>query len=81
MKGKTKYSISEAQPDFEELRARGYRIHQFLPWHYRVTHEDYETEIDVWPTTRKLCNRFAGPAWVYRDMVKEVERAFAKEDQ
>ena len=65
MKSSTKNKINASVSDFEEVRALGYEIYSFQPWHYRVSHPDYETKVDVWPTTRKLWKVDSGYADTY----------------
>ena len=54
VKNKTKIKLEAANVDIEELLAQGYRVRYFKPWHLRISKTDYETEVDVWPTTGKL---------------------------
>lgn len=83
MRRKTQERIKKSIPDFEELRAYGYLIHQFKPWHYRISHEDYETQVDVWPTVKKfwIVDSF-NSATIYKlgELTKCIEEIFSKED-
>lgn len=84
MKKRTIKKIQESQPDFDELRALGYSIHEFQPWHYRISHEDYDIQVDVWPTSRKIWEVDSyKKASVYNigDLPRLIQRIFSKEDQ
>lgn len=65
--------------EIEELIAYGYTVKQFSPYHWRVSHPDYEMKIELWPTARKFAiNRDGqiGYSREYRDIIKEVHGAF-----
>jgi len=82
MKSKTKRGIEASQADFEEVRALGYEIYSFQPWHYRISHPDYETKVDVWPTTRKLWKVDSGYVTTYNlgELPDKIADIFSKED-
>jgi len=81
MKQKTKHRIEASVPDFDEVRALGYEIHKFEPWHYRISHPDYETKVDVWPTTQKLwkCDSRYTDTYLLGELPKKIEDIFADE--
>lgn len=47
---KPKYPIDEQE--FTTLKEMGYQVHEFMPWHFRISKYEDEDYIDVFPTTR-----------------------------
>lgn len=57
-KAEKRRNLAEAQADRDELLAYGYQIHEFTPWHWRISrYPDWKLEIDLWPTSKKLMDR------------------------
>lgn len=68
--------LSRAREDIEELRAYGYTVRSFTPWHYRVSHPDYAFSFDLWPSQRKYrMHDGNGKATHYRDIL-DIHDAF-----
>lgn len=82
MKSRTRFRIGLAAPEFDELRTLGYEIHQFQPWHYRVSNSDYKTRVDVWPTTMKLWKVDSGFTATYKDgeLARKIREIFSREE-
>lgn len=62
--------------DFEELIAMGYEVHQFTPYHYRISKEEGDMTVEVFPTSRKYClskDKQMSQSRDYEDLLELIE--------
>jgi hypothetical protein len=63
--------------DFQEIEDMGYLVKQFSEYHYRISKEEGEFSLDIWPTSRKYSTSpIDGPmsrSKEYKDLIKLVE--------
>lgn len=72
-------NLRDAAEDFENLRAEGYEIQEFTPWHFRISMEEFDIAVDVWPTQMKRMltrNRTSFSAVSYGSLFREVQAIF-----
>lgn len=65
-----------------ELIGAGYHIHEYTPYHFRITKPDYDVHIDLWPTKRKMM-RVGGNGCdyggvQYSDLYQTITKFFRK---
>ena len=47
---KRKYKVVEEE--FNELKEMSYEVKEFTPWHFRISKEEKDIYLDIFPTTR-----------------------------
>lgn len=77
MKKQPHYPIQ--QGDVDELEAQGFFIKRFNGTHWRITKEEHEVAVDVWPTVRKVyIVRDARGSYHYGSLYEEITRVFKR---
>lgn len=72
-------NLQAARADLDELKGLGYQVHEFMPWHWRITKlPDYKNEVDVWPTKKKVMDRETWKVTIYNDLLNAVQSIFDK---
>lgn len=62
--------------DFNTLREMGYTVTMFMPWHYRISVEYRDFNLDIFPTRRTYIKRtkdFWSKKQSYNNLVDLVE--------
>lgn len=67
------------ESDIQELIAQDYVINCFSPTHWRITKEEHNVAVDVWPTVRKIyIVRDVRGSYHYDSLYEEVSRIFKR---
>lgn len=74
-------NMEEARAWLPELIGYGYQVHEFKPWHWRISRRpDWKLEVDVWPTTKKMQNKDTGHTFLYKDLFETIDRIFTSDE-